>query len=202
MILRNMTKQEALTRLRVNLGATYQKALGALEELDLSAEDVEKALKEIDVYKRKLAVFSKGLYPDLIATFMLVKRMKDLNSELPSFKIIDGTFLNDMWFNGEGAPEEMRYKNVVDVGILIITMSDSSFTYSGFSKTLHDVVVSREKEGKSTWLVFKGDYDLFKKQEGNTTYFDSVYRVESSKNIIKREVKTKTSGFYRPKNIK
>ena len=138
---------------------------------------------DVNTYEN-FAIFSKDLYPNMVALILLLKHMNfNLNAEVPSHAVVDGSFLGDMWFNNDDVPEEMRHKFVTHSKILFVYMSEMSFSYRRFNNILKDVYSSREKDGKKTILIFKGNYSQYKENEGDLNFFDKVFELDfKSKN--------------------
>lgn len=166
-------------------GDIWPKARVELNKVGITPDKLIKLLDSVDVNTyENFAIFSKDLYPNMVALILLLKYMNfNLNAEVPSHVVVDGSFLGDMWFNNDDVPEEMRHKFVTHSKILFVYMSEMSFSYRRFNNILKDVYSSREKDGKKTILIFKGNYSQYKENEGDLNFFDKVFELDfKSKN--------------------
>lgn len=166
-------------------GDIWPKARVELNKVGITPDKLIKLLDSVDVNTyENFAIFSKDLYPNMVALILLLKYMNfNLNAEVPSHVVVDGSFLGDMWFNNDDVPEEMRHKFVTHSKILFVYMSEMSFSYRRFNNILKDVYSSREKDSKKTILIFKGNYSQYKENEGDLNFFDKVFELDfKSKN--------------------
>lgn len=166
-------------------GDIWPKARVELNKVGITPDKLIELLDSVDVNTyENFAIFSKDLYPNMVALILLLKYMNfNLNAEVPSHVVVDGSFLGDMWFNNDDVPEEMRHKFVTHSKILFVYMSEMSFSYRRFNNILKDVYSSREKDGKKTILIFKGNYSQYKENEGDLNFFDKVFELDfKSKN--------------------
>ena len=198
------TRSSAQHSLFRSMGSVYQNSRREFEKLGLKESDsklIEDILSCIDINSvENFAVFSNDLYPNIITSNILLKYVGgDINKKLPDFKIVDGSFLGDMWFNNDDVPEEMRHKFVSHYSVLFVFMSEMSFSYRRFNSILKDVYSSREKDGKRTILIFRGNYSQYKENEGDLSFFDKVFEVNfpKGKKVVKSSVKNKSNNIGR-----
>lgn len=182
-------------------GDIWPKARVELNKVGITPDKLIKLLDSVDVNTyENFAIFSKDLYPNMVALILLLKYMNfNLNAEVPSHVVVDGSFLGDMWFNNDDVPEEMRHKFVTHSKILFVYMSEMSFSYRRFNSILKDVYSSREKDGKRTILIFRGNYSQYKENEGDLSFFDKVFEVNfpKGKKVVKSSVKNKSNNIGR-----
>lgn len=172
-----------------------KRAWSEMKSVGIKPDDLDKYLSKIDINSNFILFMNKNLYTSI---FMILRSKfgKDLNSTFPSYQIIDGAYLNDIWFNGEGAPEEMRYKYFSDLKLVSVFLGDSNYSHKNYCNILHDLISSRSKDRNITWVFINEDINKFKSLEGDLSMFDNCYNINFAGKTTKSANKNTSSSHF------